>query len=128
MMKMPTMAQRIKKLRCERNLTQSELADIAGVSRTCVSNWEKGIRIPESVSILKITKYFGVTVDYLCGRCEERNKVIAPPTFKMDISKLNKAGQDALLTFYKFLLTDEKYKNDMHLYGLGIAEQSLFDR
>lgn len=112
MRKTPQIAQRIKKLRLERNLTQSDMAEIAGVTRSCVSNWEKGIRIPESESILKITKYFCVTVDYLCGRCEDRDAVFAPPTFKMDISRLNKEGLDALMTYYKFLLTDEKYIND----------------
>ena len=106
-------AQKIKKLRAKRNITHYDLAKAIGVSRTCISNWEKGIRIPESENILKMSEYFSVTVDYLCGRCSDTNTVIAPPTFEMDITKLNMAGQDALLTYYNFLLTDEKYVTDI---------------
>lgn len=111
---MANLASRIKQLRLEKELTQTELANILGVLRSAVSNWEKGLRVPKTDTICKMCLYFGVTADYIYGNTNGRNSVIAPPTFTMDINKLNHEGQMLLLNFYKFLLSDDKYKNPMN--------------
>ena len=57
----------IKRLRENKNLTQSDLAVMIGVSSKAVSKWERGESVPD-VSVLKsIADYFGVTVAYLEG-------------------------------------------------------------
>ncbi len=58
---------RIKELRTEKKLSQSQFGEILGVNQRTVSNWEKNIRQPDFETLEKIAKYFGVTTDYLLG-------------------------------------------------------------
>ena len=57
----------IKKLRIARGLTQVELASALGVSKQCVSNWENDYIQPSIEMLVKISKYFKTTTDYLLG-------------------------------------------------------------
>ena len=48
-----------------RNLTQSELADAAGVSRKTINTVERGIFVPSTVLALKLAEILGVQVEDL---------------------------------------------------------------
>ena len=100
---------RLKHLRNEKGITQTELASGLGVGRAAVANWETGARTPSPDAITSICHYFDVTPDYLCGRVHARNTVIAPPTFHVDMTKLNYEGQKALNAYYELLLQSEEY-------------------
>lgn len=50
----------IKKLREKHNLSQKELAEIAGVSDKAVSTWENGIKEPRMGALQKIADHFGI--------------------------------------------------------------------
>jgi transcriptional regulator with XRE-family HTH domain len=54
-------------LRKQNNLSQSELADKIGASRTIVGNYERNTNTPSIEMILKIATVFNVSVDYLLG-------------------------------------------------------------
>ena len=59
---------RIAKLRAEKNLTQTALGELLGVSDKTVSKWENGGCYPDVSLFPKLADTFGVTVDYLmCG-------------------------------------------------------------
>jgi len=62
---------RIRELRRERGLTQTEFADMLYVSFQAVSNWERGVAPPELENIIRIAEIFGVTVDSLLRQSEE---------------------------------------------------------
>lgn len=53
-------SENIKILRERYNLTQDELAEIAGVTNKAVSTWELGIKEPRMGTIEKIAKHFGL--------------------------------------------------------------------
>lgn len=53
-------SKKIYNLRAEYNLTQSQLAKIAGVSDKAVSAWELGSRDPKLKPIQNICSYFGI--------------------------------------------------------------------
>ena len=55
-----SIGENIKKLRGIHDLTQKELAKIAGVSDKAVSTWEIGIKEPRMGAIQKIADYFGI--------------------------------------------------------------------
>lgn len=55
----------ILQLRQEKNLSQSDLANIIPVTRQAVSRWEKGKSIPDSSTLLIISKIFDVSVNEL---------------------------------------------------------------
>ena len=62
------MYERIRDLREDHDLTQTELARLLHCSQVCYSNYETGKRdIPTSV-LETLADYYGVSVDYLMSR------------------------------------------------------------
>ena len=60
-------AENIRRLRQEQNLTQVQLADRLGVSYQAVSRWENETTYPDIELLPTIAALFGVTVDTLLG-------------------------------------------------------------
>ena len=63
--------EKLKSLRKERRLGQIELAKELGVSKGTISLWENGLREPTMSSLIRIAKYFDVSVDFLIGTTED---------------------------------------------------------
>lgn len=63
--------ERIKELRNEKGLGQVELAKEVGVSKSVISMWENGLREPSMNSLIKLSVFFNVSIDYLVGLKEE---------------------------------------------------------
>ena len=61
------MGQIIKELRKEKKLTQTQLAELLFVSQDTISLWELGKSLPDVENLVKMTKLFGVSADYLLG-------------------------------------------------------------
>ena len=55
-----SIAENIKKLREEHNMSQKEFGKIADTSDKAVSSWERGERIPRMGAIEKIANHFGI--------------------------------------------------------------------
>lgn len=70
--KSPAFATNIKRLRISHNLTQLELAKIAGVSDKAVSTWESGRKMPRIQVLNKLCDYFGVSFGELFEEEEKR--------------------------------------------------------
>jgi len=60
-------AQTLTDLRKEKGLGQVELAKTLNVSNGIISLWENGLREPGMNSLILLSKYFGVSIDYLVG-------------------------------------------------------------
>lgn len=60
-------AERIYELRTEMKISQQTLADEIGVSRRAITFWESGINEPKATYIARLSKFFGVSADYLLG-------------------------------------------------------------
>lgn len=56
--------EKIKNKRKELNLTQEYLAKELNISRQAVSKWEKGLSEPSMDNLVKLSKIFGVDIDY----------------------------------------------------------------
>lgn len=69
------LGQRIKKLREEKDMTQQNLADILGVSQQAVAKWESGKAEPDSMTMVRISNIFEVSLDYLLGRTNIRTPI-----------------------------------------------------
>lgn len=59
------LSEKLYELRKKGGLSQEQLAEQLGVSRQAISKWESGKAIPESDTLISISKYFNVTLDYL---------------------------------------------------------------
>lgn len=55
---------RLKQLRKSRGVTQAEFADLMGVSKRAVANWEK-YGFSSADKLEKLARYFGVSISYL---------------------------------------------------------------
>ena len=58
---------RLKKLRIQNNITQEQLAKRIGLTKSVISAYETGIRMPSYESLLAISRVFKVSCDYLLG-------------------------------------------------------------
>ena len=63
-------AERLKQLRRQRNISQQMLSIQLGVNQTTISCWEIANREPSYEMLARIADLFGVSADYLIGRCE----------------------------------------------------------
>ena len=59
---------RIRELREDKDLKQSELAAATGIDQRTISNYETGKSNPDSYALLKLADYFNVSVDYILCR------------------------------------------------------------
>jgi len=72
---MKVLAERIKMLRKEKGLSQTELGELVGIAKQSVSNYESGMRIPSYIVLKKLAIYFNVTSDYLVGLSDIRGNM-----------------------------------------------------
>ena len=70
---MEILAKRLRELREEKGLTQKELAQALGLnSKSTITNYEQNSRDPDYETLIKIAKYFEVSVDFLLGQTDKR--------------------------------------------------------
>lgn len=66
--------QRIKELCAEAGITISKLESDLGFGNASIKKWER-VSSPSINKILEVSKYFGVSVDYLLGKTDIRDTV-----------------------------------------------------
>jgi len=59
------LADKLIALRKENGWSQEDFAEKLDVSRQAISRWENGTALPDAQNILRISKLFGVSADYL---------------------------------------------------------------
>ena len=89
----------LKKLRLEEGLTQQQLADRLGVTKSVVSYYELHERIPSPDVLVKLSAIFHVSADYLLGL--DRKETI-------DLTGLD---ENDIITI-KYLITTLRSKNE----------------
>ena len=60
-----TFGEKLQILRTRRGLSQDALAEALDVSRQAVSQWERNETLPETEKVIRLSRYFSVTTDYL---------------------------------------------------------------
>ena len=58
---------RLKNLRLEHALSQADLAQILGISRSAIASYENNLRNPDYDTLIHMAEFFEVKVDYLLG-------------------------------------------------------------
>ena len=64
---MEKFVERLKELRLERGLSKEQVSQDTGLSRSAISLWEAGKRVPNAEAVVVLAKYFEVTTDFLLG-------------------------------------------------------------
>ncbi len=62
---------KIKEARIAARLTQEQAAEVLGVSRQTMSNWENSKTYPDIVSVIKMSDLYAVSLDHLLKEKEE---------------------------------------------------------
>lgn len=62
------MTNRIRDLREDLDLRQSDLAQKTGIDQRTISNYETGKTLPDAYALIKLADFFNVSIDYLVGR------------------------------------------------------------
>lgn len=65
-------ATRIKKLRREKDLTQQDLADALGITKSAISMYERGRRRPNFEVADAMADFFNVSIGYISGSSDIR--------------------------------------------------------
>ena len=68
-------AKNLSELRKRNRLTQAELAEKLNYSDKAVSKWEKGESLPGVEVLYKLSKLYGVSLDYIVGG-RARNRLL----------------------------------------------------
>ncbi len=78
----------LKTLRTQHDMTQSQLSKKLGLTKSVISAYENGLRMPSYDVLIAISKLFKVTTDYLLGIENKQN---------IDLSGLSNEEITALL-------------------------------
>lgn len=65
------LAERLRKMREARGLTQRELAKAIGVSRQAIGFYESGEREPDLETVQKLAQVLGTSISYLVGETDD---------------------------------------------------------
>lgn len=113
---------RLRKLRKQKNLTQTELGAMVGVKKSAISCYENGTRNPSFEHLLDLLQIFGVTADYLIGNDhlvikEESEPFVATPLSDEELIFLEELKKDKFV--YNILLEDPKRAADLIKNKIG---------
>lgn len=96
---------RLKNLRKAKGVTQADVAEALNIGESAYSNYEKDLREPNAVVLKAMSKYFGVTIDYLLD-CH--TGFVASKDEQEHINKyrtLDHYGKEAVTTLLEIELT-----------------------
>lgn len=62
-----SIGENIRELRKEKGMSQSKLASLLFLSQDTISLWELNKSLPDINSLIKMTKIFNVSSDYILG-------------------------------------------------------------
>ena len=83
---------RLKTQRLKENMTQAQLAQKLGLTKSVISAYETGMRMPSYDILIHIARIFNVSTDFLLG---VENKQ------ELDLSGISQEEIDALLNLIK---------------------------
>ena len=67
----PIFAQRLRKARLNAGLTQTKLAEKAGLTQGAITSYEIARREPSIKGLVQLADTLNVSLDWLCGRTEK---------------------------------------------------------
>lgn len=114
--------ERLKKLRKENGLTQSELVEKVNekygtaINRTTISKWENGTQEASMSFVVALANFFQVSLDYINGAEDENKKTTAEAEAKENriidmYSRLNPQNQALLDSLLESMLEQQDKNN-----------------
>ena len=91
---MVKIADRIKALRKNMEMSQEDLGKKLGITRSAVNAWEMGTSVPSTPMLIELTNIFRVSSDYLLG---------LEDTGTIDVTGLNDTDIEALHSLITYM-------------------------
>ena len=87
------LADKLIELRKSKGWSQEDFAEKMDVSRQAISRWENGTALPDAQNILRISKLFNVTSDYLLNDDYEDRTSVAESERRAEVPQKEAAVQ-----------------------------------
>lgn len=116
-----TTGEKIAMLRKGKGITQEQLAEILGVTRQSVSRWEMDLAFPETEKLIRLSKLFSCSIDFLLNEVTNGNKQVNKDiTATACVTFIQECG-------YFFLATSRDGQPRLRPFGMICTDgQSLF--
>ena len=88
---------KIKAARLKKKMTQEQVAELLGVSRQTISNWENEKSYPDIISVIKMSDYYEASLDYLLKGEQKMNTYYDYLEESTNVVKSNKKLTGAIL-------------------------------
>lgn len=109
---------RMRQLREERKITMKEAAAQLGMPYTTYVNYEKGVREPNSETLIQIASFYGSTIDYLLGRVDTPiHNLHAPNVTDGELNKDPSSEAQKIAKAY-----DKAKPKEKHMVRLTLSE------
>jgi len=93
---------RLRQVRKAKGFSQSALAEMLGLTKQAISNYESGANTPTHSVFVRIAEQMGVEMDFLAGRTDESYASIMEK-----LKKLSPEGRDEVGRFADVVLEKE---------------------
>ena len=115
-------------LRLEKGMTQGDFADVLGISRGCLANYETGKRYPDSDMMKKMADCLDVSVDFMMTKTNVRNVTLNEEELKVytkankklkeygdiiNLNEVNVISRIQLVDYFNYLKEKEKQENNL---------------
>ena len=94
---------KIKAARLKKKMTQEQVAELLGVSRQTISNWENEKSYPDIISVIKMSDYYEASLDYLLKGEQKMNTYYDYLEESTNVVKSN-ANRNRIITILAYLL------------------------
>lgn len=98
---------RMIELRTKAGLSQQKLADELGVSKSTISLYETGDTIPDIKTVVKLSKIYNVTCDYIA--CQTDYTQVETREFTAETMGLSEVATSNIITLDKKIASGQKY-------------------
>lgn len=105
---------RLKDMREDRDLTQTDIAKVLKTTYQQVYKWENGVQQMGIDKYITLAKYYNVSIDYLAGIIPQTRTLDGSPYFDIEKNKLNNE-----MNYYQRL---KDIKDDKNLEQADIAK------
>ena len=110
---------KLKAIMEQKSIKQNELSKILNISTTSLNNYCNGKTEPNIETLKKFADYFGVSLDYLCGR-QFNSKIGYIPEDRVDLIKViaNLPDKDfaQISNYVKGYVDGKTSSNDLDFY------------
>lgn len=122
---MKNIGERIKDLRKRKHWTQDELAHLLEVAPSSVGSYERGTRQPTIENLIRMSKYFNVSLDYLL--CQTNDERTLSNFKKEDSKELRDFLNDQSVMFSGLELSERDKERIMDILG-GLFWNEIMNR